>query len=110
LAAPFNGIPDSQQASATFHYLRAYIKFILIPCAGDVAHAELDNRQRKTIRLHAPVIDIMNATVLASGRFEPDRVIGVVNNPHLVGLEVSNAQGQHDRVLRSGPVILHFAL
>lgn len=67
--------------------------FVVVAGRAEVAAADPDDDEvQAAALLHFAVADALHAAELGAGDFHPDEVVGVVDDPHLVGFGVTDAE------------------
>ena len=75
----------SRPVGADFH-------LIIVTCRPAVLAVRVDDRQQHAGLFHFPIGPAERAQQLGARDLEPDEVVGVVDDAHLIGLGVPHAQ------------------
>ena len=74
---------------------------VVVSCGGAITALRLNHRQMTVIcQLHFLVIEAELTQKLNPANFEPDEIVRVIDNAHLVGLSVANANRAAGRCMR----------
>src|SRR5262249_32532780 len=75
----------------------------VVPRGPVVVAVRLDHRQRDASVLHLPIAPAERAEQIRPANLEPHEVVRVVDDPHLVGLGVTDPNGGDRRSRRHAP-------
>ena len=82
--------PDRRQQAA----FGPHLELVIVLRGAAVLAVRLDHRQRYTRMLHLPITPSQCPQQIGARHLEPHEVVRVVDDPHLVGLGVANADGR----------------
>src|SRR5690349_18600498 len=92
-SSPHDLIAEAKRALAKFGDVSADDQLVVIISWSFVAAVGLGHDQKRALALfHVAIRETARATVVGSAYFEPDQIVGIINDAHLVCFGVTHTQ------------------